>query len=318
MRVLVTGGTGFIGTFVVLALLQAGEAPVVLDARAPRGLLADPANDVPFVEGSVEDSDLVLRAMQVHQADQVVHLASLLQFGCARDPRRAVEVNVRGTLNVLEAARRTGVRKVVFASSGAVYGPRTDPMDEDSPVLPNVSLYGATKFLGEVLLRHYRDLYGIPFVALRYGGVYGPGEVRSPGVAEVVKRIESTIDGRDVVIDEVGADDRRHFVFVKDAAQATVQALRAEHNVRGVFNIAGGADSYVSFAGFHRVIKTLHPGAGEATFTGKGQDRGRVDISLARTELGYTPHYSLEEGIREDISFLVSRAKTGGPASRML
>lgn len=306
MTVLVTGGAGFLGSFVVDALVEAGQAPVILDLHeAPRR--GDRAGaGLPVVRGGIEDLDFLLRTMTERDVERVIHLAGFLQFGCAQDPWRAVEVNVRGTLNVLEAARRTGATRIVFASSGAVYGPRTDAIREDSPILPGVSLYGATKFLGEVLLRHYRELHGISFVALRYWGIYGPGEVQSPGVAEVIKRIESTIGGRDVVVDEVGADERRHFLFVKDAARATVKALLAPGAANGVYNIAGGPDHYVTFGEFHRVIKRLCPGAGDVVFRGTGQDRGRVDIARAERELGYRPRFSLEEGIREDIDFIRS------------
>lgn len=303
MKVLVTGGAGFLGSFVVRELLEAGHEPVVLDIHAP----AAGGTRVPFVQGGIEDVDLLLGTVERHAVDRVIHLAGFLQFGCARNPQKAVEVNVRGTLNVLEASRRAGVKKIVFASTGAVYGPRAEPIDESAPILPTVSLYGTTKFLGEVLLRHYRDLYGIPFAALRYWGVYGPGEVHSPGIAEVIKRIESTIHGKDVVVEEVGADDRRHFLYVKDAARATVLALSAGTTAHSVFNVAGGPDHYVTFGEFHRTIKGLYPAAGEAVFSGKGQDRGMVDISRAQSELGYHPGFSLEEGIKEDIAFLVSQ-----------
>ena len=121
-------------------------------------------------------------------------------------------------------------------------------------------------------------------------------------MAEVFKKLEKTILGEDVVIEEVGAEERRHFCFVKDAAQATTKALDAEKNSHKVFNIAGGDDSYVTFSEFHRVIKDLNPSAGEVIFRGKGQDRGKADISRAKEELGYTPKYTLEEGIKEDIS----------------
>ncbi len=128
-------------------------------------------------------------------------------------------------------------------------------------------------------------------------------------MAEVFKKIESTIFGKDVVIEEVGAEERRHFTFVKDAAQASLKALWTENNSHRVFNIAGGDDSYVTLAIFHRIIKNLLPFAGEAIFKGKGQDRGKVDISLARKELGYIPEYTLERGIQEDIDYFLPHEK---------
>lgn len=306
MAVLVTGGAGSIGSAVVRELRAAGHAAVVLDVRrAPDAGAAD----VPAVQGDIEDLDLLLHTIEQHGVDRVIHLAAFLQFGCAENPWKAVEVNVQGTLNVLEASRRAKVKKIVFASSGAAYGPRTESMGEDLPILPGVSLYGATKFVGEVLLRQYRDLYGIPFAALRYGAVYGPGTVHSPGIADVIKRIESTVGGRDVVVDEVGADDHRHFLYVKDAARGTVAALLAGDTPHAVFNLAGGSDSYVTFGRLHGIIKSLHPEAGNVVFRGKGkgQDRGRIDITRARAELGFEPRFSLEDGIREDIELRIGK-----------
>jgi UDP-glucose 4-epimerase len=215
----------------------------------------------------------------------------------------------QGTLKVLEASRSTGIKKIVYASSVAIYGPQAGLITEESPIFPNLSLYGATKLLGESLLECYHRIYSIPFIALRYGGVYGPGEVRSSGMAEVTKKIESTILGKDVIIEDVGGEEQRNFTFVKDAAQATVKALFMEKNIHKVFNITGGEDNYITSNEFHRMIKKLFPSAGEAIFKGKGPDQGKLDISLARRELGYRPEYSLERGIQEDIDFFLSPKK---------
>ena len=307
MPVLITGGTGLIGSFVVKSLLGMGEVPVVLDIGEPANSLADSIGKFLFVRGSIANFDHLLEIIENHGIDQVIHLAALLQFGCEQDPRRAIEVNVQGTLNVLEACRKKGVRKIVFGSSVAVYGAQTGLLNEDCPVLPNCSLYGATKFLGEVLLERYYRIYGIPYVALRYWGVYGPGEVRSSGMAEVLKKIESTIFEKEVVVQEVGAEERRHLTFVKDAAQGTVKALFAEKNTHRVFNIAGQEESYVTFAEFYRTIKRLFPSAGKAIFKEKTYNAGKADISLAREELDYCPEYSLVRGIQEDIDFFLSR-----------
>ena len=309
MPVLVTGGTGLIGSFVVRSLLEVGEVPVVLDIGEPGYSLRDLVGKFVFIKGGITDFDFLVRIMESHRVNCVIHLAALLKFGCDREPRKAVEVNVQGTLNMLEASRRIGVKKIIYASSGAVYGNQIGLIDEECPILQNLSLYGATKLLAEILLERYRQIYGIPFIALRYWGVYGPGVVRSPGLAEVFKKIESTILGRDVIIEDVGAEERFHFTFVKDIAQATIQALFTEKNIHKVFNIAGGEECYVSFADFYRVIKNLLPSAGEAIFKGKGQDRGKIDISLARAELDYRPEYTLERGIQEDIDFFLADKK---------
>jgi UDP-glucose 4-epimerase len=309
--VLITGGTGLIGSFVVRSLLEIGERPVVFDIAEPGPSLRDISGEFVFIKGTVTDSEGVAHALDTHRISKVIHMAGVLQFGCERDPGRAAEVNVMGLLNIIRAAVQTKIRKMVFASSSATYGTQSGMLQESSPVSSELSLYGATKLLGENLLERYYRVHGLPYIALRYSAVYGPGEVSSPGMADVIKKIEKTILGQDMVIDEVAAEDRRNFTFVKDAAAATINALMAEKNVHRVFNITGGEQNYTSSADFHQIIKKLVPSAGRAIFQGKGRDRGMIDISLARQELGYSPRFSLEEGIREDIAFYSGEQNSG-------
>lgn len=298
MAILITGGSGLIGTYVVRELLNREEDIIVYDLKPP----ADETG-ICFVNGTVTDKNRLLNILKKHAVDKIIHLAALLQFGCEQRPHDAIEVNVLGTLNLLEVARDISAKRFVFASSGAVYGPVEETMTEATPIFPGISLYGATKHLCEVLGSRYQKLYGISFIALRYWGVYGPGEVSSPGMAEVFKKIESSISGKDVVITEVGPEEKRHFTFVKDAAHATVLATEAPLKDFRVLNIAGGEDSYVTFQEFYYTIKKLCPSAGNVLFQGKGQNRGKVDISAARKELGYQPRYTLEMGIQEDIDY---------------
>ena len=298
MTILITGGSGLIGTYITKDLLTRGEEIVVYDLKPP----ADETG-ICFVNGTVTDKDRLVNTCKKYAVDKVVHLAALLQFGCEQRPSDAIEINVLGTLNLLEVARRLNIKRFVFASSGAVYGPIENDMIETSPIFQGISLYGATKHLCEILGSRYQELYGISFIALRYLGVYGPGEVSSPGMAEVFKRIESSISGKDVVITEAGPNEKRHFTFVKDAACAAALALEAPLEDSRVFNIAGGDDCYVTFQEFYQTIKKLCPSAGNVLFQGKGQNRGRVDISAARAELSYQPRYTLEMGIQEDIDY---------------
>ena len=305
MAVLVTGGSGLIGTYVTKELLTRGEEVIVYDLKPP----ADETG-IYFVNGTVTDKDRLFNICKKHAVDKVIHLAALLQFGCEQRPSDAIAINVMGTLNLLEVARQLDIKRFVFASSGAVHGPVDQIITELTPMFPGVRLYGATKHLCEILGSRYQELYGISFIALRYLGVYGPGEVSSPGMAEVFKKIESSISGRDVVITEVGPDEKRHFTFVKDAACAAALALEASFKDPRIFNIAGGDESYVTFQEFYQMIKKLCPSAGNVLFQGKGQNRGKVDISAATKELGYHPRYTLEMGIREDIDYWQTH-KTG-------
>jgi len=298
VTILITGGSGLIGTYITKELLTRRGEIVVYDLKPP----ADETG-ISFVNGTVTDKDRLVNTCKKYAVDKVVHLAALLQFGCEQRPSDAIEINVLGTLNLLEVARRLNIKRFVFASSGAVYGPIENDMIETSPIFQGISLYGATKHLCEILGSRYQELYGISFIALRYLGVYGPGEVSSPGMAEVFKRIESSISGKDVVITEAGPNEKRHFTFVKDAACAAALALEAPLEDSRVFNIAGGDDCYVTFQEFYQTIKKLCPSAGNVLFQGKGQNRGRVDISAARAELSYQPRYTLEMGIQEDIDY---------------
>jgi UDP-glucose 4-epimerase len=296
MSVLITGGSGLIGTFVSEALLDRGEEVVVYDLKPPKNRA-----DVEFVKGTVTDRESLIQVCTSKGVDRIVHLASVLQFACEEKPDLALQVNVLGTSHLLDAARAVKAKRFVFASSGAMYGPVRGEITETTPISQEVGLYGAAKHLCESLGFRYHKVYGVPFVALRYWGVYGPGEVSSPGMAEVFKKIESTITGRDVEIHEVGAEEKRHFTFVKDAAHATLLAMESPLTGPRAFNIAGSDDSYVSFREFHETIKKLWPAAGNVRFLGKGQDRGRVRIHAAKKELGYEPQYTLEMGLREDI-----------------
>jgi nucleoside-diphosphate-sugar epimerase len=302
MSVLVTGGSGLIGSHVVESLLERGERPVIYDLKVPPSRL-----NVPFVQGSITERDLVLEACKVYDVDRIIHMAALLQFECEQRPYEAVQVNVLGTLNLLEAAKVIRARRFVYASSGALYGPVEGDITEATPICQGVGLYGATKYVCEVMGFRYNKVFGVPFVALRYWGVYGPGEVASPGIAEVLKRIESTVTGKDVIVREAGAEEKHHFTFVRDVAQATLLALDARFDEPKVYNIAGGEDSFVSFREFHETIRRLCPSAGKVTFQGRGQNRGRVDITRARRELGYEPRYTLEMGIREVIDYWQSQ-----------
>lgn len=298
MAILITGGSGLIGTYVIKELLARGEEVVLYDLKPPK----DPTG-ISFIEGTITDKTNLFETCKKHAVDRIIHLAALLQFGCEQRPQDAIGVNVLGTLNLLDVGRGIKAKRFVFASSGAVYGPVEQTVSETTSILAGISLYGATKHLCEVLGTRYERVYDLPFVALRYWGVYGPGEVSSPGMAEVFKRIESSISGKDVLVTEVGPEEKRHFTFVKDAAHATVLAMGAPLKNSRIFNIAGGDDSYVSFQEFYQTIRKLCPAAGNVLFQGKGQHRGKVDIRAAQKELGYQPEYTLEMGVQEDINY---------------
>jgi UDP-glucose 4-epimerase len=230
---LVTGGSGFIGSHVVDRLVAEGASVVVFDNRIREDNLGEAlaSGRVRTVEGDVTDPASVRFA--ANGVAGVFHMAVLPLGPCSEDPRLCVEVNVDGTLNVLETARDAGAKKVVFSSASSVYGDTNETMDESHP-LGARTMYGASKIAGEYLVRAFHDLYGIDYVILRYMNVYGP---RQEGglVINVLRRIQS---GEPPTIMGDGSQSF-DFVHVADVAAANVRAMASDVG-EGTFNVGGG------------------------------------------------------------------------------
>ncbi|MGH2874003.1 MAG: NAD-dependent epimerase/dehydratase family protein [Solirubrobacteraceae bacterium] len=228
---LVIGGAGFIGSHTVERLLDRGAARVtVLDnfVRGSESNLADALETrrVEVVEGSVLDLDLVRRLMEGQAG--AFHLAALWLYECAHEPRRALEHNVVGTYNVIEAAHAAGLPRLVYASSASVYGnAREVPMTEDHP-FDNTTMYGATKIAGEQFLRAFHERHGLDYVAMRYMNVYGPRmDDQGAYVSVIVKVLERIARGERPTIHGDGTQ-AFDFVHVWDVARANVLAMAAD------------------------------------------------------------------------------------------
>lgn len=293
LRVLVAGGAGSIGQEVVEQLASRGVLPVVYD----RLRLACHSPELCEI-GDIGDRDRLIEVIRRHRIGAIINLASVLQFGCDREPDLALEVNVMGALAVLEAARIAGVRRVVLSGSLATFGSTSERLQEPSPIQADVSLYGVTKLLGEKLAQRYNVLHGMDCICLRYAAVLSKRPVSSPGVAAALATIFDAAAGRSVVVRGVGSQERRHYAFTSDIALGTVLAALAKSPTHGLFNIAGGDDCYASFQEIADLVRKFAPNAGEIVFEGRSGDRGRMDISRARAELGYEPSFTIEQAIR--------------------
>ena len=289
MRVLVTGGAGFIGSHVVDRLLATGITPRIFDAR-PSGHHA--AGGVDAVRGDLLDREALQKAMR--GCDAVVHLAAAADVDdVAQRPAEAEAANARGTLNVLEAARGAGVARVIYASTIWVYGSATGAVDEDHAVELPDHLYTATKLAGEMYCRSYSALYGLECTVLRFGIPYGP-RARPAGVIPIFVR--KALAGEPLTIAGDGLQSRR-FVYVEDLAEGVVRSL-VPQAIGRTYNLVG--EESVTVRGIADAVRDLvgdvdivHTPARTADFAG-----AEVSGARAATELGWYPTTSFDEGVR--------------------
>jgi UDP-glucose 4-epimerase len=308
MRALVTGGAGFIGSNVVRLLLEHGHDTVVLDnlSSGYRHNL-DPFPDIQFLEGDIRNAELVKQAMP--GVEVVFHLAaSVGNRRSIENPLQDSEVNILGTLNILEAARHARVRKVIFSSSAGIFGElKTLPIREDHPVEPD-SPYGASKLGAEKLCLAYAKLYPLECICLRYFNVYGVNQ-RYDAYGNVIPIfVYRILQGQSIMIFGDG-EQTRDFINVRDVAQANYQAALT-HGVSGAFNIASGtritinhlAEMLNAAASFQAAIEHAPPRQGDVRHS-------LADISAAELSFRYKPTVSLDEGLREYLSWAQSDLK---------
>jgi UDP-glucose 4-epimerase len=230
-KIVVIGGAGFIGSHIVDQLLGESVGEIVIFDNFVRGTRANVAGAVAHprvtvVEGSI--TDLPLLGSVVDGAAGVYHLAALWLFECVHQPRSAVEVNVVGTFNTVEACHRAGVRKIVYSSSASVYGDAVfTPMTEDHP-FNNRTMYGATKIAGEQFLRAFYEQHRLDYVGLRYMNVYGPRmDYRGAYVSVIMKVLDRIQQNLPPVIFGDGSQ-AYDFVHVTDVARANVLAMTSD------------------------------------------------------------------------------------------
>jgi len=307
-RVLITGGAGLVGSHIADALVEAGAPDVVVLDDLSRGRLENlrrvmASGRVRIVEGDVRDRGQVARA--VEGIDVVFHQAAIRITHCAEDPRLAKEVLVDGTFNVLEAAVRAGVRKVVAASSASVYGlAEAFPTIEAHHPYANRTIYGAAKLFDEGLLRSFNEMYGLPYVALRYFNVYGPRMDTYGAYTEVLIRwMEAIAAGQRPKIFGDGTDTM-DFVHVGDVAAANVLAA-ASTETDAVFNVGTGVETSLNaladtlLSVMQSPLRPQHV----APRTVNAVSRRLASVTAARDRLGFQARISLEDGLRSLVAW---------------
>ena len=248
-KILLVGGAGFIGSHIVDQLLDEHPAEIRVFDNLVRGTRKNLApalsrgKTVRLIEGSITDVPALRSAMS--GADYVFHLAALWLGECVNEPRSAVEVNVVGTYNVIEACRDLGVKRLVFSSSASVYGNAlTVPMTEEHP-FNNRTMYGATKVAGEQFCRAFNDMHKLNYAGLRYMNVYGPRmDYKGTYVSVIMKVLDCIDQGRPPVIHGDGSQSY-DFIHVSDVARANILALKATCGDE-FFNVGAGTKTTIN------------------------------------------------------------------------
>lgn len=301
MKVLVTGGAGFIGSHVVDALLRSGHDVDIVDDLS--------AGKVENVSAGANLYELDIRSTEAAELvgdrkyEVIIHHAAQMDVRkSVYDPSFDADVNIRGFLNLAEAGRRTGVKKIVFASTGgAIYGePDYTPQDEKHALRP-LSPYGITKLCTEKYLYFYEQQYGIQYISLRYGNIYGPRQ-NPHGEAGVIAIFAKRLLNDEQVIVFGDGKQTRDYVYVADVAAANV--LATEYEGTGIFNIGSGVETDVN-----KLVRVMaeHVGVSreadyQAARPGE-QRRSVLSSELIAAKLGWQPQVTIEDGLKKTIDW---------------
>lgn len=301
MKILVTGGAGFIGSHVAELFLQAGHAVAVLD-----DLSSGKRDNIPegavFHHCSITDAQIG-EIFRKEKPDVLVHHAAQISVSASvKDPLFDLDINIKGTVRLLQAAVQYKVKKVIFASTGgAIYGEHEYfPADERHPLRP-LSPYGIAKLAAEKYLYFFHATYGLRYTVLRYSNVYGPRQDPYGEAGVVAIFTQKMLNGDQPVINGSG-EQTRDFVFVGDVAAANVRAL--ESDCIGEFNISTGLETSITEL-FHLLKKITASPASEVHGPAMPGEQLRSVLSwqLAHEKLGWQPRVSLEEGLQKTVDF---------------
>jgi UDP-glucose 4-epimerase len=295
--VLVTGGAGFIGSHVVEGLVQEGHRVRVLDDLSSGSIDNLNQVEVDFHKGDIRDPEVVQAAISdvtlvFHHAAQVSVVESL------EHPLESYQINLLGSLNVLEAARKAKVKRVILASSAAVYGDREGAVREDMPLRPK-SPYASSKVAMEALAQMYSSVYELDTVCLRYFNVYGPRQSPdSPYAAVIPSFIDAILGGKSPMIHGDGRQTR-DFIYVRDVVQSNILASQGEGLSGKVLNISGGRA--ISILQLVEVLAQILPDSTPPVFESEraGDIReSSAELDSAKQALGFRPATTLQEGLR--------------------
>jgi UDP-glucose 4-epimerase len=311
-KILVIGGAGFIGSFVVSELLKTDVGKVVIFDNFARGKISnvaaslkDPRCEVYPNGGDVRELDILNDAMK--GMDGVIHLAAMWLLHCKDFPRTAFHVNVEGTFNVLEACVNNEIKRLVYSSSASVYGDASEvPMTETHP-FNNKNFYGATKIAGEAMCRAYFDRYGLSYVGLRYMNVYGPHQDQTAAYTGVIPIMLNKIDANEPPTINGDGTQAYDFIDVEDVARCNLRALEAEISDE-FYNVGTGVQT--SIKELCDTILDLKDSDLKVTYNPYSEDDARRLVQnrigcpeKATRDLGFTHQYDLRTGLQRLIDW---------------
>jgi len=307
LRVLVTGGAGFIGSHLVDRLVQEGNEVIVID-NLSTGKRKQVNKKAEFYKMDIR-SKRIERVFRKERPVIVVHLAAQMNVRLStEDPGFDADVNILGTLNLLEHTVKNGVRKVSFASSGgAVYGEQEVFPAAESHRTDPLSPYGISKLAGEKYLAYYTNMTGLRHVALRFGNVYGPRQEPEGEAGVVAIFSKLMLEGGQPIINGTGKQTR-DFIYVDDVVEAIMVTLRED--IQGIFNVGTGQEATVNEC--YGIIKTLTNSSCKDLYGAakKGEQfRSVLDVTKLREEFNWDPQVPLQEGLKSTVEFFRGQQK---------
>jgi len=316
-KILVIGGAGFIGSFVVSELLKEDVTEVVIYDNFARGKkqylenqLKDSRCSIFPVGGDIRDLDILDAA--INGKDYVISLAAMWLLHCKDFPRTAFEVNIAGTFNVLEACVKHNVKKLIWSSSASVYGDAVElPMTENHP-FNNKNFYGASKIAGEAMCTAFNERFGLSIIGLRYMNVYGPHQDQTAAYTGVVPIMLNKIESNEAPTINGDGTQSYDFIYVEDVARANIQALKSETRF-GFYNV--GTEVQTSIKKLCDTILRLKKSDLKVNYNPYSDDDARALVQnrigsakKAKEEIGFYYKYDLEAGLKKLIDW---RIETG-------
>ncbi|MCK4526054.1 SDR family oxidoreductase [candidate division WOR-3 bacterium] len=300
MKIVVTGGAGFIGSNIAEELSKEKDNKIIIVDDLSTGKMRNIWNlDIEFVKGNITDLNFLRSIFK--DVDYVFHQAAIASVQKSiEDPKRTDEVNAKGTLNVLIAARDRGVKKVIYASSSAVYGDTIELPKREGMTPSLLSPYAVTKLIGEYYCKVFNDVYGLKTISLRYFNVYGQRQDPYSDYAAVIPRFINRVSENKPPVIYGDGEQTRDFTFVKDVVRANILVMSSD--ATGIYNIANGnsisinelANIIIKLIG--KSLKPIHEAPKEGDIK-----HSFGDISKAKRDLCYEPVYSFEKGLKRTI-----------------